>query len=139
MAYTVPKLTDYSAAALEKARADAPSAREQETREILLAPRKPSIPHDLEWKQRWQEWKTFRDRWIARKNGITTQINDLWLKGAPREAKREAGQVVNNLKKKIEDEIARSEATLERFKLGDERGIIESAERFPTMDDALRA
>ena len=35
--------------------------------------------------------KVFRDHWMARKNGILTQINDLWLKGAPKEAKREAG------------------------------------------------
>jgi phenylalanyl-tRNA synthetase alpha chain len=27
----------------------------------------------------------------GRKNGILTQINDLWLKGAPKDAKREAG------------------------------------------------
>ena len=26
---------------------------------------------------------------MARKNGVLTQINDLWLKGAPKEAKRE--------------------------------------------------
>jgi len=26
------------------------------------------------------DWKTFRDRWMARKNGILTQLNDLWLK-----------------------------------------------------------
>ena len=28
---------------------------------------------------------------MARKNGVLTQINDLWLKGAPKEAKRDAG------------------------------------------------
>ena len=39
--------------------------------------------------------KAFRDRWMARKNGILTQINDLWLKAAPKEAKREAGSLVN--------------------------------------------
>ena len=26
-------------------------------------------------------WKEFRDRWMARKNGLLTQINELWLKG----------------------------------------------------------
>ena len=45
--------------------------------------------------------KAFRDRWMARKNGILTQINDLWLKGAPKEAKREAGIRVNELKARI--------------------------------------
>ena len=38
---------------------------------------------------------------MARKNGILTQINDLWLKGAPKEAKREAGIRVNELKARI--------------------------------------
>jgi phenylalanyl-tRNA synthetase alpha chain len=45
--------------------------------------------------------KAFRDRWLARKNGILTQINELWLKGAPKEAKREAGSRVNELKTRI--------------------------------------
>ena len=40
--------------------------------------------------------KAFRDRWMARKNGVLTQINDLWLKAAPKEAKREVGQRVKN-------------------------------------------
>ena len=35
---------------------------------------------------------------MARKNGVLTQINDLWLKAAPKEAKREVGQRVNELK-----------------------------------------
>src|SRR6266576_1750546 len=38
---------------------------------------------------------------MARKNGILTQINDLWLKGAPKDAKREAGIRVNELKARI--------------------------------------
>ena len=35
---------------------------------------------------------------MARKNGILTQINDLWLKAAPKAAKRDVGQRVNELK-----------------------------------------
>jgi len=49
------------------------------------------------------ELKSFRDRWMARKNGVLTQINDLWLKGAPKDAKREAGKSVNELKARIEE------------------------------------
>ncbi|MFL6443079.1 MAG: phenylalanine--tRNA ligase subunit alpha [Candidatus Sulfotelmatobacter sp.] len=45
--------------------------------------------------------KAFRDRWMARKNGNLTQINDLWLKGAPKDAKREAGIRVNEVKARI--------------------------------------
>jgi len=87
VAYTVPKLTDYSAAALEKAAGQCVAACVAEAAEVR---------NDA-------ELKTFRDRWMARKNGILTQINDLWLKGAPKEAKREAGMRVNELKARITD------------------------------------
>ena len=85
LAYTVSKLTDYSAAALEKASAECVRACESESS---------SVRNDA-------ELKAFRDRWMARKNGILTQINDLWLKGAPKDAKREAGIRVNELKVRI--------------------------------------
>ncbi len=52
------------------------------------------------------EGKVFRDRWMARKNGILTQVNDLWLKAAPKEAKRDVGQRVNEVKKQVEQTIA---------------------------------
>jgi phenylalanyl-tRNA synthetase alpha chain len=85
MAYTVPKLTDYSAAALEKASSECVCACAGEAAEVR---------NDA-------ELKVFRDRWMARKNGILTQINDLWLKGAPKDAKREAGKLVNELKARV--------------------------------------
>ncbi|HET9306867.1 MAG TPA: phenylalanine--tRNA ligase subunit alpha [Candidatus Sulfotelmatobacter sp.] len=85
VAYTVPKLTDYSEAALERAAADCIAACTSESAEVR---------NDA-------ELKSFRDRWMARKNGILTQINDLWLKGAPKTAKREAGIRVNELKARI--------------------------------------
>ena len=80
MAYTVSKLTDYSAAALERAAAELFSA---------LGDEAAAVKNEA-------DWKIFRDRWMARKNGVLTQINDLWLKGAPKEAKREVGQLVNS-------------------------------------------
>jgi phenylalanyl-tRNA synthetase alpha chain len=83
--YTVPKLTDYSPDALEKAAAECIAACIAEAAEVR---------NDA-------DLKSFRDRWMARKNGILTQINDLWLKGAPKEAKREAGIRVNELKARI--------------------------------------
>ena len=86
MAYTVSKLTDYSAAALEKAVAECIRASAEESAKVCNG----------------AELKAFRDRWIARKNGILTQINDLWLKGAPKDAKREAGIRVNELKARIQ-------------------------------------
>jgi phenylalanyl-tRNA synthetase alpha chain len=89
LAYTVPKLTDYSAAALEKAAGECVAACAHEAAAVRS-----------EW-----ELKAFRDRWMARKNGILTQINDLWLKGAPKEAKREAGIRVNELKERIPEVV----------------------------------
>ena len=87
MAYTVPKLTDYSAAALEEAASECVDACSREAAEVGSE----------------AELKAFRDRWLGRKNGILTQINDLWLKGAPKEAKREAGIRVNELKARIQE------------------------------------
>ena len=51
------------------------------------------------------DWKTFRDRWMARKNGILTQLNDLWLKAAPGPQKRDVGQRVNKLKTQVEQGV----------------------------------
>ena len=78
-AYTVPKLKDFSATALDKEVAKLLAAVEEESKSVNSE----------------DEWKVFRDRWIARKNGILTEVNDLWLKAAPKEAKRDVGQRVN--------------------------------------------
>jgi len=85
VSYTVPKLTDYSAAALAGAAEECITACRSESSEVRSE----------------ADLKNFRDRWMARKNGILTQINDLWLKGAPKDAKREAGMRVNELKTRI--------------------------------------
>jgi phenylalanyl-tRNA synthetase alpha chain len=87
LAYSVPKLTDYSPAALETAADECVHACESEGAAVGSE----------------AELKTFRDRWIGRKSGILTQINDLWLKGAPKDAKREAGKSVNELKTRIQE------------------------------------
>ncbi len=97
LVYTVSKLTDYSANGLQKAFDEAKSAFQQE----LLEPKSPDT------------WKIFRDRWMARKNGLLTQINDLWLKPAPNDAKRTVGQLVNELKQFIEQEIAKAQELVE--------------------------
>ena len=98
MAYNVPKLKDYSAAALEKAAAECVGACVEEAAAVRNE----------------AELKAFRDRWMARKSGILTQINELWLKGAPKDAKREAGIRVNELKTRIAEfvegaQVSRSE------------------------------
>jgi phenylalanyl-tRNA synthetase alpha chain len=97
--YTVRRLTDYS-----------PSALDASSRDLVAALTSESSAVRGE-----SEYKLFRDRWLARKDGIATQINDLWLKAAPKEAKRDAGQLVNELKKKIETVV---EETLQRAKGG---------------------
>jgi phenylalanyl-tRNA synthetase alpha chain len=86
VAYTVPKLTDYSEAALKKAAGECVDACKAESADVR---------NDT-------DLKAFRDRWMARKNGILTQINDSWLKGAPKEAKRGAGICVNDVKQNVE-------------------------------------
>ena len=82
MAYSVPKLTDYSAAALDEAVEELLSASDQEWQAVRNE----------------SDWKALRDRWMARKNGVLTLVNDLWLKPAPREAKRDVGQRVNRIR-----------------------------------------
>jgi len=104
VAYTVPKLTDYSATALEKAATECVSACEQESS---------AVRDDA-------ELKSFRDRWLARKSGVLTQINDLWLKSAPKEAKREAGTQVNALKAHITAIVERAHVSASGGSLGTE-------------------
>jgi phenylalanyl-tRNA synthetase alpha chain len=87
MPHTVAKLSDYSPAALQGAAEECARACADEAGAVRNE----------------GELKAFRDRWMGRKNGILTQINDLWLKGAPREAKREAGIRVNELKARIQE------------------------------------
>jgi phenylalanyl-tRNA synthetase alpha chain len=87
--YTVPKLDDYSSEALDRAVAELFSALESETAGL----------HGE------NDWKAFRDRWLARKNGVLTQVNDTWLKAAPGPAKREVGRRVNELKTRVGERV----------------------------------
>jgi phenylalanyl-tRNA synthetase alpha chain len=89
MPYSVPKLTDFSTSALDGAVRELLSAIEQESAAIGSE----------------NDWKTFRDRWMARKNGILTQLNDLWLKDSPGPNKREVGLRVNELKAHVETAV----------------------------------
>ena len=93
LAYIVPKLTDYSAAALERAAGECVDACGDEAAGVRTE----------------AELKAFRDRWMARKNGILTQINDLWLKAAPTEAKRDVGHRVNEIKAAVQRKIETAE------------------------------
>ena len=90
--YTVPKLEDYSPGTLDRAAAELLSALATEARDLGAE----------------SDWKAFRDRWLARKNGLLTQINDIWLKAAPGAAKRDVGRRVNELKTRVETAIERA-------------------------------
>ena len=118
-AYAVPKLKDFSATALEKAAKDLLSALAAESKAV-----------DSE-----AEWKIFRDRWMSRANGLLTQINDTWLKAAPKDAKRDAGQCVNQLKAKVEDVVG---ATSDRI-LSQPHSEGRSLGRAKTRDSAFQS
>src|SRR5256885_5906152 len=99
MPYSVPKLADFSPAALDGAVRELFSRLERESAAVASE----------------SDWKAFRDRWMARKNGILTQLNDLWLKASPKDAKREVGQRVNEIKAKVEQTV---DSTLNRIQGG---------------------
>src|SRR4051812_21586019 len=87
--YAVPKLDDFSPASLDRAARELKSVLDSEAAAVRSE----------------AEAKALRDRWMARKNGVLTQLNDLWLKAAPGLAKREVGQRVNELKKVVEEQV----------------------------------
>ena len=89
VAYTVPKLKDFSLAAVDAAADDLLSALAEESAHAGTADQR----------------KAFRDRWLGRKDGVLTQVNELWLKAAPKEAKRDVGQRVNKLKAEAEQKV----------------------------------
>ena len=95
--YTVKKLTDYTPEALDHATGELTAALEQEAAAITGP----------------EQWKLFRDRWMARKNGLLAQANDLWLKAAPGPAKREIGRQVNEIKTRVEQAVEQAHQRLE--------------------------
>ncbi|HLJ26464.1 MAG TPA: phenylalanine--tRNA ligase subunit alpha [Candidatus Angelobacter sp.] len=92
MAYTVPKLEDYSPASLAKA-----------TQELISALKMEGIAVSTE-----RDYKGFHDRWMSRKSGIIAQVNDVWLKTAPSEYKREVGIAVNSINYQIREEVTKT-------------------------------
>jgi phenylalanyl-tRNA synthetase alpha chain len=141
MPYSVSKLTDYSVAALDAAAEELLRALEEEARVLLFNETKQNRDRDAEWSQRSEDWKKFRDRWMARKSGILTQMNDVWLKGSPKEAKRDVGQRVNDLKQKVSEKVEESERLLDRQKTDAENAILDSSgtKSYATWNEALIA
>jgi phenylalanyl-tRNA synthetase alpha chain len=95
--YTVPKLKDFSSATVDRASDELLAALKTEARTL----------------QSESDWKTFRDRWLARKNGISAKLNELWLKTAPPENKRHVGIRVNDLKGHIERAVEEAKSRYE--------------------------
>jgi phenylalanyl-tRNA synthetase alpha chain len=118
--YTVPKLKSYTPAALEKAAEKLSAALSEEAKAIKTVP----------------ECKAFRDRWMARKNGVLTQINDLWLKAAPKDSKREVGLRVNEIRALVEDTVSKSEDT--QLHLSTAPSVKESADRLDITLPGIR-
>ncbi len=96
MAYTVPKLADYTQAELQRVGDELVSALGAEADAVTTE----------------AEWRAFRDRWMARKGGILTQVTVRWLKAAPTAAKRAVGQRVNQLKPRVEQAVQQARAGL---------------------------
>jgi phenylalanyl-tRNA synthetase alpha chain len=90
MAYAVPNLTDFSAPALDEASRALNSALAEESQ---------AVTSEI-------EWKAFRDRWMARKDGILSQVNERWLKACPKELRWRAGTFVNEIKAEVEKTVA---------------------------------
>jgi phenylalanyl-tRNA synthetase alpha chain len=81
LAYTVPKLNDFSPDALDKAVKELLSALDEHAAGITSQ----------------QEYEIFRNHWRARKDGITTQVNELWLKAVSKQDRRAVGQKINDV------------------------------------------
>ena len=108
MPYTVPKLTDFSTGALDSAARELLSALEQESAAVSSE----------------NDWKVYRYRWMARKNGILTQLNDLWLKAAPGPNKRDVGQRVNELRETVTTKVEQRRTMAEAFDLARKMNVV---------------
>jgi phenylalanyl-tRNA synthetase alpha chain len=94
--YTVDVLKEYSPQALDKAFQELVTALEREVA---------TVSDEAQCKQ-------FRDRWMSRKNGLLTQVNDLWLKAAPASAKREVGRRLNEVKARTDQVLGETQGRL---------------------------
>jgi len=113
VAYTVPKLTDYSAAALDDAVLELQTAFQTEAAAILEQSQSPS----LSLEQKGNALDDFRNRWQARKTGIATQVNEMWLREAPASAKKLAGQSVNKVRLWLDGQVPEIERQANLFRL----------------------
>ena len=97
--YSVPKLEDYSPETLKRA-----------TDELLAELEKDALTVTDDAK-----WKVFRDAWLGRKSGIVKQLNEVWLKTAPAQAKRVVGEQVNAIRERIEFAVGKDASAPKTF------------------------
>lgn len=112
MPYTVPKLTDYSPQTLDKAIEELRVALRTESHDVML---RANDARKQGGRGKTADWQPFRNRWIGRKLGIAGQLSDVWLKAAPKEAKKLVGERVNHLKGEIEESLANTEVYVIKF------------------------
>jgi phenylalanyl-tRNA synthetase alpha chain len=94
VAYTVPKPADFSEAELNKSSDELLAALEEESK---------LVTNEV-------QYKAFRDKWIARKAGHLTQVNEQWLKSAPPSAKRLYGIRVNEINGIVAQKVKEQES-----------------------------
>jgi phenylalanyl-tRNA synthetase alpha chain len=99
----------------EKAAQDLPSLLAGgDTVDSLYAELRASFDQERKGLGSEQQLKTFRDRWLGRKNGLLAQTNEHWLKRAPREFKPQVGKRQNQIKRSIEEAVVELKEGLER-------------------------
>jgi phenylalanyl-tRNA synthetase alpha chain len=98
--YTVPKLEDYSSDALDHAVAELLAALKEETDSVVVAAFK-----DRAEKTMTADPLPLRNRWLGRKSGILTQLNDLWLKSSPPDARKEVGMRMNSIRETVKEKV----------------------------------
>jgi phenylalanyl-tRNA synthetase alpha chain len=76
---------------------------------------------------------------MARKNGVLTEINEIWLKAAPKEDKREVGQRVNELRTRVAEVVQGKQLKELRRAVSDSFEFHDSltAELIPSLDITL--
>jgi phenylalanyl-tRNA synthetase alpha chain len=93
MPYTVPKLTNFSATAVGQAGDEFLKAFQDEKDEVERLAKSP----DASIREKHTALDNFRNRWVSRARGLFAQANEYWLKAAPKQDKKYAGQRINSI------------------------------------------
>jgi phenylalanyl-tRNA synthetase alpha chain len=118
VAYTVPKLTDYSAAALAREAALATTAFDLEFADSSGS----TSPSDA--------IEALRVRWLGRANGLANkQLSEFWLKAAPRDRKAEVGKHINAVKAHCEAMFEQERLPIAQLEKAVRSNLIEPLER----------